>query len=124
MNSTLILNSDIENLKISSLPTNPTADANHGGLGYNASAMKAAFDALPLFLVEKYNSLIRDILAEPESSISGELKTGLSDNHTLASLFYDIRNGNFAAYLLFAGKSLAEHIREIKNDIEELKTRL
>ncbi|GEM_PF-5346413 len=52
---------DIASLKVSSLPSRPTAPASFGGLGYTATDLKAAFDRLPLFLVGKLNTLISEV---------------------------------------------------------------
>lgn len=59
--TTKILPSEIADIKISSLPTRPTAPTSFGGKGYTASDMKAAFDRLPLFIIERLNALIDDV---------------------------------------------------------------
>ncbi len=59
--TTKILPSEIADLKIASLPTRPTAPTTFGGMGYSAADMKAAFDALPLFIIERLNALIDDV---------------------------------------------------------------
>ena len=61
MNTEKITESEIEELKISSLPSRPTAPPSFGGKGYTAKEMKEAFDKLPLFIIERLNSLIDDI---------------------------------------------------------------
>ena len=121
MKTKLIEGSEYENLKISALPTCPTADVNYGGYGYNATDMKAAFDALPLFVLEKLNELIEDIFAEAENSVSGAIKTGIADGHTLQRLFQDIKDGTLASYLSVGGENLLSVINGIKADIEALK---
>lgn len=60
MSSPLIEESEIKDLLVSSLPTRPTAPSAFGGKGYTVSEMKEAFDKLPLFIIEKFNSLIND----------------------------------------------------------------
>ncbi len=74
MNTQNISDAEIEELKISNLPTRPTAPEHYGGAGYTARDMKAAFDRLPLFIVERLNSLIEDvsILEERINSLEGE----------------------------------------------------
>ena len=71
MNSKKITDSDISALKISSLPTRPTAPAEFGGKGYTATELKAAFADLPdgdglielrgetLYLTGKNDSAVR-----------------------------------------------------------------
>ena len=61
MNTNLISQEEISALKIENLPTRPTAPEYFGGLGYSARDMKAAFDRLPLFIIEVLNSLIEDV---------------------------------------------------------------
>lgn len=61
MNSKKITARDIADLKISALPTRPTAPQAFGGKGYTATEMKEAFDRLPLYIVDRYNELIDDI---------------------------------------------------------------
>lgn len=124
MTATKILNSEIEDKKISSLPTRPTAPTAFGGKGYTASMMKEAFDALPLFLVERYNLLIDDISSQGESSVAGAIPTGLSDSHTLSNLFSDIKSGAMADYLSVMDKSLFAVLTEILTEIEKIKTSL
>lgn len=121
MNTKEIESTEIESIKISSLPTRPTARCDYGGVGYSAIQMKAAFDALPLFIIERLNSLISDIKAEPESSVSGEIKTGISVSPTLKSFFDDIVSGALASYLTVGTVSLATQISEILERLEALE---
>ena len=58
MISKVVFSDEYEHLKISSLPANPTAGVSYGGLGYNSNQMKAAFDALPLFIISTPFSFI------------------------------------------------------------------
>ena len=51
MKSKKITDGDINDKKVASLPTRPTAPAAFGGKGYTATELKEAFDSLPLFLV-------------------------------------------------------------------------
>ncbi len=121
MKTKIIEGQEYENLKISALPTCPTADVNYGGYGYNATDMKAAFDALPLFVLGKLNELIEDILAEAENSIAGAIKTGIAEGHTLYRLFEDIKNGALASYLSVGGENLLTVINGMRSDINALK---
>lgn len=107
-------------LQISSLPTRPTASVTFGGNGYDAKAMKEAFDKLPLFIIERFNSLIDDIYASGDESICGAIRTGLDDNHTLAELFNDITNENFADYLAVCGTTLTDFLLTLREDVDTL----
>lgn len=109
MKTTKILESEISDMKISSLPTRPNASAKYGGYGYSAEEMKAAFDKLPLFIIQKFNSLLDDISAESDG-IAATVQTGLADGHTLADFFNDVQNGALASYTVVnsSGESLSE----------------
>ena len=122
MNTKEIESTEIESMKISSLPTRPTARADWGGAGYSAAQMKAAFDALPLFIIDRLNSLITDIKAEPSASVAGEIKTGIDSSPTLKNIFEDIVSGAFASYLTVGTVSLATQISEILERLEALET--
>ena len=126
MTTKAIQNSEIEALKISSLPSCPTANPDYGGLGYSSSQMKAAFDALPLFIIERFNTLIADITAHPPASICSAIKTGIRKNwnHTLANFFEDLETGELASYLMIGEKNLATEIARLKSEIAEIKAQL
>ncbi len=121
MNTTLIKESDIRELCVSSLPSRPTAPTSLGGRGYTATEMKSAFDKLPLFLVERFNMLISDI--SREGGISGEIPTGIIEGHTLARLFLDISSGEFASYLVVLGNTLTETIQQMHEDVANMQLR-
>lgn len=116
-----ILKEDIEALKVASLPTRPTAPSSFGGRGYSAAEMKAAFDKLPLFIVEKFNLLIDAINGCGSESVTESIPTGIYDGHTLSQLLRDVKNGSFAAYLDVYGKSLVERIEELRGEVNKLK---
>ena len=79
MNTKKIYDSDIENLRVSSLPTRPTAPTAFGGKGYTATEMKAAFDMLPLYIKDSFNALVGDIE-------SGELARYIASQEPFLSL--------------------------------------
>lgn len=124
MKTKKINDGDIADMKISSLPTRPTAPASFGGCGFTANDMKAAFDKLPLYLTECFNTLVEDIAAPPGAGISAVMPTGISEGHTLADLFRDIKSGNLSTYLTVAGSPLAVLIGEILTELEELRERI
>ena len=84
MNTTKILDSEIDALKVASLPTRPTAPTAFGGSGYTASEMKAAFDRLPLRIIEGFNSLLTEIE-------NGAVLEVLCTCEPLASLISDVK---------------------------------
>ena len=116
-----ILAQDIDALRVSSLPTRPTAPSSFGGKGYTAAQMKEAFDRLPLFIIEKFNALIDAINGDGAESVTDKIPTGIYSGHTLSGLLSDIKDGSFASYLDVYGKSLVERIEELTGDINRLK---
>ena len=83
MNTKKILDSEIESLSVASLPTRPTAPTAFGGSGYTASEMKAAFDMLPLRIIEGFNSLITEIE-------NGAMLDALCQMEPLSSIIADV----------------------------------
>ena len=124
MNAKIITKDEISDMLISSLPTKPTTPTFFGGKGYSAEDMKAAFDKLPLFILEKYNELIEAILSTGEDSLASAIKTGFSDTHTLSELFADIEDGSFPSYVKFLDASLSEYLLDLRDDIDKIKERL
>ena len=68
-----ILTTEIDSIKISSLPSRPTAPTAFGGLGLTSKEMREAFDKLPLLIIDRFNYLLSDI-------ISGDLASSLTVN--------------------------------------------
>lgn len=120
MKTNKILDAEISNMLISSLPSRPTAPSAFGGRGFGAVEMKAAFDKLPLFLVSKINSLLEDIASGGEDSVLGTIPTGISEGHTLFNLLSDIKNGNLSGYLDVLGESLTNRIAQITEELSRL----
>ena len=112
MKATKITNADITPLRVSSLPSRPTAPKAYGGLGYTAAQMKSAFDAFPMFLANKFNALMTDITATGENSMAAAMKTGISSGHTLYDMFLDIKSGDFA--LMAALAELEERLSALE----------
>ena len=108
MNTKKILDSEIKDLKISSLPSRPTAPTAFGGKGYTSAEMKAAFDKLSLFIIERFNSLLDDACSEGEGSLADEIPTGISDGHTLSRLFADLVSGDMPLYLSMGDETLSD----------------
>ena len=122
MNTTKILESEIKDLKISSLPSRPTAPTAFGGKGYTSAQMKSAFDRLPLFIIERLNSLIDDACSIGEGSLSASIPTGIIDGHTLGDIFNDIMNGSLAGYLHLGGKTLSEFKAATEDNLRSLNS--
>ena len=107
MKATKILKTETEPISVSALPTRPTAPTALGGGGYSSRELKAAFDKLPLLIVERFNALLDDI---SDGSLVEEIQTGIKNGLTLGQLFRDIKNGNLASYFEINGESLATHL--------------
>ena len=121
MNATKILTEEISGLTVSSLPTRPTAETPFGGRGYTAKDMKEAFDKLPLFIIERYNALIDDILTVGDTSLAAAIPTGISSASSLKKIFEDITSGKLASYMTVLGKSLLNQIGEINERLNALE---
>ncbi len=106
MQSSKITKEEIDHLRVSSLPTRPASDRVYGGEGYSAEEIKAAFDRLPMHIVDVLNALIDDIKREGEESVAASIPTGLGEGHTLYDLFCDLRDGYFASYIKIGDESL------------------
>lgn len=121
MKTTKILTEEICDLTVSSLPTRPTSPIALGGRGYSPTEMKQAFDKLPLFIIERFNSLIDDIHGEGEEKITDSIPSGISEGHTVEDMLKDITEGSFASYLTVLDKSLSVHIAEILERLNALE---
>ncbi len=124
MKATRITEAELEELKVASLPTRPTAPAAFGGAGYTAKDMKEAFDRLPLFLADKYNELVDSICGQGDDSIATTIKTGIGAEHALTDMFCDIVDGSFATYLSVDGRSLLDTVQHLYSIVERLGERL
>lgn len=125
MTTKKISESETASLKISSLPTRPTLPSQYGGRGYTASDMKMAFDLLPLFIIERFNSLLDDISAEGEGSIASEISTGLESLPHLTDIFLGIESGALAdAIAVTNGESLTLALIKIWDELNLIKERL
>lgn len=125
MKTTKITENEIAELKVASLPTRPGASVKYGGCGYSAAETKAAFDKLPLFIIQKFNSLLDDICAE-DGGIASAVQTGLAGGHTLADLLGDIKSGALISYIVASssGESLSAVLRRLSERIARLEEKL
>ena len=124
MNTTKILDSEIKDLKISSLPSRPTAPTAFGGKGYTSLEMKAAFDKLSLFIINRFNTLLDDIAGYGEGSISAEIPTGIYDGHSLLDFFSDVTGGELPAYLSMGEETLAEMKARLSEEHQTVEEKL
>ena len=123
MKTTKILDSEIAELKISSLPSRPTAPSAFGGKGYSAKEMKEFFDKLPLFIIERLNQLIED-LSSAEDSVASAIKTGITRDKTLAEFFTDLTNGDASSYISVGSASLYDFCVRIREEVSLMRDTL
>lgn len=120
MKSAKITNNEIANMKISALPTRPTAPAEFGGYGYTSHQMKEAFDKLPLYIMDRLNTLIDDIKGDNGGSVTDAIKTDIYDGHTLKQMLSDIVSGEFAAYLTVPSGTLSQYLLKLREDVDKI----
>jgi len=121
MQSKKIDQSEIEERKIASLPTRPTASKAFGGKGFSAREMKEAFDKLPLLLCERLNLIVDDLTRDDDDSYLASIKTGVSETHSLRELINDVTNGNLASYLIIDGLPLSDRIGAIESELADIR---
>jgi hypothetical protein len=118
---------------ISKLPNRPNSSpGNFGGGGLTAQQLRAAYDAMPKFIIEKLNALIDYINGQEELSlpsdlaevIADEIQTGINEIKTLSDLFKSIENGLLSKVLRVDGQDktlsevCADIIKSIPNAVE------
>ena len=118
MKSHTITNEEIEALKVASLPNRPTAPEEYGGHGFTAKEMKAAFDRLPLYLVERFNDLVDDIETESSDSILRSVKLGLGNGMTLYDFLLLFETGQILSIIPFGEENLSYYLVRLRRDIE------
>lgn len=121
MKAKRILAEEVASMTVSSLPARPTAPREVGGRGYSAAEIRAAFDRLPLYIIERFNRLIEDIEAVGDGSLAASVRTGITERHTLTDLFDDIVNGKLAGYLRVGDSSLEYTLAQIQMKLNELE---
>ena len=112
-----ILKSEIEERRISALPTRPTAPTEYGGAAMSASELKAAFDRLPELAIERLNSLIDDITA---GELTRAIPTGNGTLITLSEVISGIESGALAAAMTVMGQSLTSFVAALRADVDRL----
>ncbi len=95
-----ITEEEVRSLWVQRLPDAPNRTGRYGTPGMSAAEVKAAYDALALRIVERYNELV-------DAVVSGELLSALpsgKEGDTLADFFADVRSGALATYLTVDGE--------------------
>lgn len=115
MSISKITDSEINERLVQSLPTKPNLPASLGGKGYTATAMKAAFDALPLLIAERFNALIEDILTSKGAELVTHIDTGIKGEYSLKELFEGIKDSTILDIITFDGEPLSLLLGRIKS---------
>lgn len=121
MKATIITKSELDPLKISALPTRPTAPTAYGGRGYTSEQMKQAFDRMPELIAQRLNTLIEDV---KDGEVLDAIPTGISEVPTLAELIAAITDGTLAGVMTVMGVSLASYLLTLREDVDTVATRL
>ncbi len=120
MKANKINDADISGIKVSSLPTRPTTPTAFGGSGYTATEVKAAFDKLPLYIIERFNELIDDIRGEEGGDITDSFKTGINATKTLREFFDDLVSGAICDYFGAPVGTLREYLTSLRHDVDAI----
>lgn len=104
-------------LRISALPTRPTAPIAFGGKGYTAAQMKEAFDKLPELIIERLNSLIEDITT---GAVLDGIPTGIEGHATVRELLGGIIGGTLAARMTVFDTTLTAYLSSLREDVDRL----
>ena len=118
MKTTKITQSESEPLLIASLPTRPTAPSAFGGKGFTATEMKAAFDRLPLLIIERLNSLVDDI---ESGDICSGIPTEIPGATTLSELLKAFYDGTLASLIAYRDTTLTAYIEGLNNEVARLR---
>ena len=117
MKTTKITSTETEPLLIASLPTRPTAPSAFGGKGYTATEMKAAFDRLPLLIIERFNELIGDI---ENGEAFASVPTGIDGAPTIAELLRAFTAGTLASIITYRDTTLTAYLEALRSDVDRL----
>ena len=117
MKTTKITSTEAEPLLIASLPTRPTAPSAFGGRGYTATEMKAAFDKLPLLIIERFNDLIDDIEG---GAAFASVPTGIGGAPTIADLLGAFTAGTLTSVISYRDTTLTAYLEALRSDVDRL----
>ena len=122
MTATKLSEAEMQPLRISSLPTRPTAPSAFGGKGYTSAKMKEAFDLLPNLIAERLNALIDDVT-------SGEIATAIPNDDcdelpNLKALLSGIKSGALADAIVVLDTSLTSYLTALREDINKLSEKI
>ena len=95
-----ITEEEVRSLWVQRLSDTPNRHGRFGTMGLSAAEMKAAYDALPLRIVQAYNALVDAI----ESGLIAEAIPTAVEKMSLGDLLNGIRDGSLAACLTVDGE--------------------
>ena len=121
MKTTKITRGETESMLIASLPTRPTAPSAFGGKGYTAAEMKAAFDRLPIFIIERFNMLLDEITS---GEICESIPTSIESAPTLAALINAVASGTLASVVAYRDTTLTAYLETLREDVDRLISKI
>lgn len=117
MKTTTITRTEIEPMLIANLPTRPTAPTAFGGKGYTASEMKAAFDRLSIYVMDRLNMLIDDIIS---GDVCDSVPTGIAGAPTLDELLNAFTSGMLPSLIRIDSSTLTAYLDKLRADVDLL----
>lgn len=117
-----IMEGELADLGVSSLPDRPSAPSLYSGETLTAAELRAAFDRLPRLLAQRFNALLdaTGLYEDKEGAetLASLIATGLAEGHSLQDLFEEIQNGVLADRLILDGeRSLSEVLAALEDTI-------
>lgn len=117
-----IMEEEMADLGVSSLPDRPSAPSLYSGETLTAAELRAAFDRLPRLLAQRFNALLdaTGLYEDKEGAetLASLIATGLAEGHSLQDLFEEIQNGVLADRLILDGeRSLSEVLAALEDTV-------
>lgn len=117
-----IMEEEMADLGVSSLPDRPSAPSLYSGETLTAAELRAAFDRLPRLLAQRFNALLdaTGLYEDKEGAetLASLIATGLAEGHSLQDLFEEIQNGVLADRLILDGeRSLSEVLAALEDTL-------
>ena len=79
--------------------------------------MKAAFDRLPLLIIERFNELIGDI---ENGEAFESVPTGIDGAPTIAELLRAFTAGTLASIITYRDTTLTAYLEALRSDVDRL----
>ena len=115
---------ELHESSIATLPSRPSLPSLYSGRSLGAKELREAFDKLPHLLAERFNALIESLglyrEGEALENFAEALATGLSEGHSLADLFDDVKSGALCEYMSADGeRTLGEVLASLSERLDD-----